>query len=144
MKSVFLFAITLLLGSGVWAADITPNTLVGRYNIEAKAFNKSAKIRLTVIDAKQFEVQRLYDDHAGKICNGTYQLKEESNWGEGGFGTNRIFKGLFSCPDDRSKTADFDINFKTLTTRDLEKGAYVEVTSSLASGMTLNAKMKKE
>ncbi len=143
MKFVLTLAVPFLITSQSFAAaDITAQNLVGKYRIDAKAFTKSARFRLNVINANEFEVQRIFDDHDGKICNGTFKIEKESHhWP---LKDAIVFKGVGSCPDDRSKVADFKINFKDQSIRDIQQGASVQVTSSMAAGITVNAKMQRE
>jgi hypothetical protein len=56
----------------------------------------------------------------------------------------KSFKGTFSCPSDRSRSNDFNINFGDKKMEDLEKGTNVTVTTSAAPGMRLNAYVKKQ
>ncbi|QDK37619.1 hypothetical protein [Bdellovibrio sp. NC01] len=135
-------SVLTLLVSPAFASDITAQSLVGRYRIEAHAFGKSAVLKFTVLNDHEFEVQRIYADHEGKICNGTFKVEREKKpWP---FKDATVFNGVGSCPDDRSKVADFKVNFKEESMNDLRNGTEVSVTSSLAAGITVKAQMRKE
>lgn len=138
----FLFAL-IAIPSIVFGAEINENTLPGRYVIEARAGSKKATFNLNIQNASQFEIQRTDRNPNAKICPGQYRVVDAPNYGES-FGTSKRFEGIFTCPDEPNNKADFNITFKNATTRELERGAWVELDSSLAPGATLSAKMKKQ
>lgn len=142
MKSTLTILLPLLMAAPAFASDINAQNLQGVYRLDAHAFTKSATFRLRVLANSEFEVQRIFADHDGKICNGKYTVEREKRiWP---MKDATVFKGFGSCPDDRSKTADFKINFKDLSLKDISSGATVVVTSSMAAGMSVNAQMRRD
>lgn len=146
MKKVILSAL-LLMGIG-WqsqAAELSPGNIVGRYKVSANVGFQKVYLKFRVVDTNEFEIQRVYaSGKEEEICNGTYNLNAQVAWNIANLATNKIFKGVFTCPSDRQKRVDFDINFKDRTTEDLVNGTTVTVTSSLAPGYTINAFVKKQ
>ena len=142
MKSIFLAIASTLLVSSAFASDITAQSIIGKYRIDAKALGKSATFRLIVLNDKEFEIQRLFADHDGKLCNGNFTVHHEHrHWP---LKDATYFDGKGSCPDDRSKVADLRINFKEQSLKDIKHGATIAVTSSMAAGFTLNAHIQEE
>lgn len=142
MKFMPVLLLPFLFISNALAADITAQNLVGRYRIDAKAFTKSAHFRLNVINASEFEIQRIFDDHDGTVCNGSFKVEKESRFWP--FPDSMVFKGVGSCPDNRSRMMDFKVIFKNVAVENLRAGAAVQISSSLAAGITVGATMKQE
>ena len=133
MKNTLLILATLLFGFVAHASDITPQTLIGNYGIQVKYLTKKADFNLFVISTQNFQIQRIYPDHDGKICAGTYSLTAD-----------KVFMGNFVCPDDQNTAADFNIELGSNSTDDLSKGAKVRVRSSVAPGKNLSGKMQRK
>lgn len=132
----YLIAIIFLLFSNVpaLAEEISPENLVGQYKVEAKAGFQKVYLNFRVLNTRDFEIQRTYPDgHADETCNGTYVL-----------GVSKIFKGVFTCPSNRSKDIDFNVHLQNKKTEDLVQGTNVTVTTSMAPGMRINAYLKRE
>lgn len=128
------------------ATDLTPGNLVGRYNVQAKAGFQTVYIKFRVLDTREFELQRTYPDgHSDEVCNGSYNLNNSLYLDEEALlAKSHTFNGIFTCPSDRSKKIDFNIDFGRTTVEDLAKGTTVSVTSSMAPGMRLSAYVKKQ
>jgi len=141
-----VFPLALVFSSPSFADELTPDNLVGRYKVSARVGFQKIFVNFRVVDRNDFEIQRTYaDGRTDEVCNGTYSLNRSLFWtDEIEIAAGKEFKGKFTCPSDRSKTLDFDIDFKDTTTEDLEKGTTVTVTSSAARGMRVNAYVKKQ
>ena len=141
-----VFPLALVFSSPSVAAELTPENLVGRYKVSARVGFQKFYVNFRVVDRNDFEIQRAYaDGRVDELCNGTYNLNRSLFWSPDlEILAGKTFKGRFTCPSDRSKTMDFDIDFKNTTTTDLEKGTNVIVTSSAARGMRVNAYVKKQ
>ena len=146
IKYVFATALLFFTSVQAFATDLTPGNLVGRYNVQAKAGFQTVYIKFRVVDTHEFELQRTYPDgHSDETCNGNYNLNNGFYLDELGIlASGHTFKGVFTCPGDRTKRIDFNINFGRTTVEDLVKGTSVSVTSSMAPGMTLSAYVKKQ
>ena len=145
MKYVISTVLLLFVGTNAFAAELTPENLVGRYKVEAKAGFQKVYLNFRVINTTEFELQRTYPN-GGKdeVCNGTYSLNDSGLfWDKEVLAEGKSFKGVFTCPSNRSKKVDFNIDFKKTTTEDLARGTSVSVTSSLAPGVRLSAYVKK-
>ena len=141
-----LLSMSLVLASAsAWATEITPENLVGRYKAETRVGFQTYYINLRVIDGNDFEIQRAYSDgRKDEMCNGSYNLGSKLFRTESGIMAAKIFKGTFTCPSDRSRKLNFNINFGNKTVEDLEKGTSVTVTTSAAPGMRLSTYVKKQ
>lgn len=147
MKKYFLSAsIVLLASSQALAAELTPDNIIGRYKVEARAGFQKVYANFRVLNTTEFEVQRTYPNgKADEVCNGTFSLISSLTWNyDMILAAKKNFKGSFNCPSDRSKDMSFDIDFGTTTTDDLVRGTNVSVTSSIAPGMRLSAYVKKQ
>lgn len=145
MKYV-LSSLLIFLCSQAFAAELSPGNLVGRYKVEAKAGFQKVFLNFRVVNTSEFELQRTYPDgHSDQSCNGTYSLNPSLFWtNEIILASGKTFKGVFTCPNDRSKNVNFNIDFENKTTDDLSRGTSVVVTSSMAPGMRINAYVKKQ
>ncbi|XGC80043.1 hypothetical protein ACES2L_11970 [Bdellovibrio bacteriovorus] len=143
MKSLLASALILLSTSQVFAAPITPENLIGRYKVEARAGFQKIYVNFRVVSEKEFELQRTYPDgRVDELCNGKYTINPTLLWTD--FETlaaGKTFNGLVSCPSDRSRTQSFNIDFNNKTTEDLVRGTNVTVE---ARGMRLSAYVKKQ
>jgi hypothetical protein len=146
MKSIFMSAAVLLFSTAVFAGELTPESIIGRYKVTARVAFQKIFVNFRVVDTNDFEIQRTYaDGHSDEVCNGSYTLTRSLFWtDEFELAAGKTFKGVVTCPSDRSKNMDFNIDFDNKTTEDLEKGTTVTVTSSAASGMRVNAYVKKQ
>lgn len=146
MKRI-LFATLFLIGMG-WqahAAELTPGNIIGRYKVSASVAFQKVYLKFHVINTNDFEIQRVYPSgKEDEVCNGTYDLNSQISWDYDTLVASKVFKGVFTCPSDRQKRVDFNIDFKNRTTDDLITGTTVTVTSSLAPGYTINAFVKKQ
>lgn len=133
MKNTLIILATSLFGFGAISSEITPQTLIGNYSIQVKYLTKKADFNLFVLTTDNFQIQRVYPDHQGKICSGKYTISSD-----------KVFLGKFVCPDDQQTSANFDIEFGSNTMDNLSKGgAKVRVKSDAAPGKTLNGKMSR-
>ncbi len=145
MKYLLSSVLILLTCSTSLAAELTPGNIVGRYNVEARAGFQKVYLKFRVLNTREFEIQRTYPDgHSDESCNGTFTLNPTLYWDFVTFGSGKIFSGVATCPSNRSKELDFNIDFKNTTTEDLVRGTNVTVTTSLARGIRINAYVKKQ
>lgn len=145
MKFILSSLIFLSLGPLAFSAELTPDNLVGKYKVEAKAGFQKIYVNFRVLNATEFEIQRTYSDgRVDESCNGTFGLNHSLFWDLDILAGGKTFNGVFTCPSNRSKEMDFNIDFKNTTTEDLIRGTNVTVTSSLARGMRINAYVKKQ
>jgi len=131
--SLLALAASLVSGAQAVAGPITADSIVGRYAVEASVPFQKVKIDFKVINNKEFEITRL--DKGGnpeETCNGTYELNASIDWTPIVFADGVVFQGIFTCPSNRSKDIDFDIDFQNKTTEDLVRGTTVVVSTSLA------------
>lgn len=143
----FLISMGLLMATAtaVAATEITPDNLVGRYKAETRVGFQRYYVNLRVLDKNDFEIQRAYSDgRKDEMCNGSYSLGNTLLRTETGIKAAKVFKGTFTCPSDRSRKLNFNINFGSKTVEDLEKGTSVTVTTSAAPGMRLSTYVKKQ
>lgn len=133
----FALVLLLLWGAEVFATEITPERLIGRYRVSAQALFKKFYGNIYVHNTHDFEFERTYPDgRKDPICQGTYTLSGPSN--------GKILQGYGTCPDDRQKKLDFRIEFGNKTMEDLVRGTIVQVRSSLSGGLRVNAHVKKQ
>lgn len=127
------------------AAEITPGNLVGRYTVEARVAFRKFYANVRILPNNEVELQRTYPDGAkDELCNGTYTLNSNFYLMEYDvLAAGKEFRGTFTCPSNRSKTMTFNIDFENKKMEDLQRGAQVSVTSSMAPGMTAKAYLKK-
>lgn len=143
-KVVIMLSLGLLTSTSVWAKEITPETLIGRYKAEAKVAFTRYYLNMRVQDQNEFEIQRVYPDgRKDEVCNGKFTVAPSLFRRDTVVFAGKSFRGKFTCPSDRSKTNDFNINFGDKKIEDLEKGTSVVVTTSAAPGMRLSTYVKK-
>lgn len=141
LSSVLLF----FASSQVLAAELTPDNIVGRYKVSARAGFMKVYLNFNVLNDKEFEIQRVYTSgRTDEICKGSYDLNNHVFWDFDSLGAGKIFKGVFTCASKPDKPVDFNIDFQDKTTEDLAKGTMVTVTSSLAPGRNISAHVKKQ
>ena len=132
-----------VFGAQAIAAPISAESIVGRYAVDASVPFRKVKIDFKVVSNKEFEITQIdKDGKPEETCNGTYEISASLDWTPVIFADGKMFKGVFTCPSDRSKDVDFDIDFQDKTTDDLVKGTQVIVTTSLAP-MKIKATVKK-
>lgn len=137
--------VLLLLTQPAISAELSPGNLVGRYKVEAKAGFQRVYLNFRVLNTREFEIQRTYSDgRVDESCDGTYGLSPSLFRNLDLLAAGKIFNGVFTCPSNRSKEMDFNIDFRNTTTEDLTRGTTVTVTSSMAPGMRINAYVKKQ
>lgn len=138
----FVLPLILTFGSALASATpLTPDNIIGRYKVDASYLGQHAYVKIHIVNNREFDITRYYPN--GKedpTCQGTYTFGSNAFIDEAGFlAAGRVFKGVFTCPDDRSKRYDFNIDYKNTQLEDLIKGTTVSVTSSMAAGITLKA-----
>lgn len=143
MKKIVLSVLLLLAGSvPAFATPISADNIIGRYNVEASYMFQKAYMKFNVINSQEFEITRYYKNgDVDPTCQGTFKVTNSLYYNEAGrlMTGGRYFKGVFTCPDDRSKKIDFNIDYKNTQVEDLPKGVNVTATSSMVPG---NAKLK--
>jgi hypothetical protein len=145
MKIILCAFVLLGFGAQVKAAELTPETIIGHYRVSANIAFHKVYLKFHVVDADSFEIQRVYPNgKEEEVCNGTYGMNTKTAGNMAVLATSGVFKGVFTCPSNRQKRVDFDIDFKNKTTEDLINGTMVTVTSSLTRGYTINAFVKKQ
>lgn len=145
MKHLIASAIVLFSYTQTFAEVLTPENLVGHYGVNARVGFRTVNVDFRVLNTTEFELQRISSDgRRDQTCNGTYKLNPTFYWDMDKLAPGKIFKGVFTCPNDRSKEVDFNIDFGNRTTEDLARGTEVFVTSSLAAGMRVKAYVKKQ
>jgi hypothetical protein len=148
-KGDFMFKILSLIAiffasTQVFAAPLTPSTIIGRYKVNANVAFKKVDVNFHVIDTRTFEIERVMDDGSpSETCNGAYTMPSAMYWAPDVLVYSQYFKGTFTCPSNRSRNVDFNIYFGDTTTEDLVKGTTVIVTTSMAPGMRVKARVKK-
>lgn len=142
LLSVFLIFLTYVPAE---AAELSPDTLIGRYKVEAKVLWQKVFLNFRVLNTEEFEVQRTYENgRVDEICNGTYNLNSRFVWRHPAPKVQNSFLGTFTCPSDRSRTMDLNIDFENKKTEDLVRGTTVTVTSSMAPGRKISAFVKRQ
>lgn len=145
MKHLIASAIFLFTCTQAFAAELTPENLVGQYGVSARVGFRTVNLNFKVLNTTEFELQRIFSDgRKDQVCNGSYKLNRTLFWHREKLAPGKIFNGVFTCPDDRSREVDFNIDFAHRTTENLIKGTEVTVTSSLAAGMRVKAYVKKQ
>ena len=146
MKQLLAVLTLLFAVSGqASAAELSPDTIIGKYKVSASVGFQKVYLNFHVVDRNEFEIQRVYPNgKQDEVCNGTYAMNNHLAWNIASLAINKVFQGTFTCPSNRSKNIDFNIDFKNRTTEDLSKGTTVVVTSSLAPGYAINAHVKKQ
>ncbi|WP_413585686.1 hypothetical protein [Bdellovibrio sp. HCB274] len=143
MKKFVLPLVLLVTGSlPAFAAPITADNIIGRYNVEASYMFQKVYMKFKVLNNREFEITRYYKDgRMEPTCQGSFVMKNSSFYDEWGtLSTNgRYFKGVFTCPNDRSRKIDFNIDYKDTQVEDLPKGVRVTATTSVVPGATLKA-----
>ncbi|WP_374074670.1 hypothetical protein [Bdellovibrio bacteriovorus] len=145
MKYLLSSALILFTCTQAFAAELSPGNLVGRYKVEAKAGFQRVYLNFRVVNTQEFEVQRTYPNgNADEVCNGTYNLNPSLFWEDIILASGKTFKGVFTCPSNRSRSINFNIEFENKTTEDLVRGTSVTVTSSMAPGRRISVYVKKQ
>ena len=141
MMRFVLPMVVSLASTLAWATPLTPENIIGRYKVDASYMFQHAYMKIHVVNSNEFDITRYYPDGKEEpTCQGTYTFGNNVFIDEAGFLTaGKAFKGVFTCPNDRSKKYDFNIDYKNTQLEDLIKGASVSVTSSLAPGINLKA-----
>ncbi|WP_413559046.1 hypothetical protein [Bdellovibrio sp. HCB209] len=142
MKKFVLTALLLITGSvPAFATPLTADNIIGRYNVEASYMFQKAYLKFQVINNKEFEITRYYKDgHQDATCQGDFVVTNNFYYNSRGVLTaGRYFKGVFTCPHDRSKKVDFNIDYKNTQLEDLPKGVKVSATTSMVPGAKLKA-----
>lgn len=144
-KVLLLLSLGLLASTSSWATEISPGTLVGLYKAQAKVAFTRYYLNLRILDTNDFEIQRTYPDgRKDELCNGKYGIVASFFSRSEKVMAGKSFKGTFTCPSDRSRKVDFNINFSDKKIEDLVKGTNVVVTTSSAPGMRLSAYVKRQ
>ncbi len=144
MKKIVLSSILLLFASSAYSAEITPENLVGKYKVKARVAFQTYYATLRVLDTKEFEIQRTYPDGRGdEVCGGTFVLAQGFIPDLAEISATKVFKGKATCPSDRSRTLDFNVDFRNATTESLDAGTNVTLTSSVSPGTRLSAYIKR-
>lgn len=145
MKKVILSLAVFLTATVSLAAEITPDSLIGRYKVQAKIGFQKVYVNFRVLNTNEFEIQRTYESGRGdEVCNGKYNINPSLFWDDLVLAKGKSFNGVFTCPSNRSRDVNFNINFQDKTTEDLVKGTSVIVTSSMAPGRSVKAYVKKQ
>lgn len=145
MKHLIMSACFLLMSAQAMATEITPQSIIGSYKVNAWVGFKKAYFNFKVLGTSEFEIQRYYPDgHKDQTCNGTYTMRSTLFVQMGALVQGKIFKGVFTCPDDRSKNVHFNIDYNDKNLEDLIQGTKVVLTSSLAPGIKINAFVKRQ
>ncbi|MDD3022256.1 MAG: hypothetical protein PHX61_14970 [Alphaproteobacteria bacterium] len=145
MKYILSSFFLVFFSQAAFSAELTPGNLIGKYKVEARAGFQKVYVNFRVLNTTEFEIQRIYSDgRVDESCNGTFGLNHSLFWDFDVLANGKTFNGVFTCPSNRSKEMDFNIDFKNTTTDDLVRGTNVTVTSSMARGMRINAYVKKQ
>ncbi|MEK2689270.1 hypothetical protein [Bdellovibrio sp. GT3] len=143
MKKFVLPLLLMVSGSiPAFATPLTADNIVGRYNVEASYMFQKAYMKFHVMNNKEFEITRYHKDgRTEATCQGSFIVTNKSFYDEYGIRNNngRYFKGVFTCPNDRSKKIDFNIDYKNTQLEDLPKGVKVTATTSMVPRATLKA-----
>lgn len=143
MKKFILTALLLITGSvPAFATPLTADNLVGRYNVEASYMFQKAYMKFRVLNNTEFEITRYYKNGTqDPTCQGKFVVTNSFYYDDqGALNTGgRYFKGVFTCPDDRSKKIDFNIDYKNTQLEDLPNGVNVTATTSMVPKAKLKA-----
>lgn len=136
----------------VFATNIDENNIQGLYSIEAKVAKNKYKLRAEFLPNKLMNLV-LPDDRRQSICNGEFSLSFESFQDAiGDFIYAQVIRSDLLCSrlkdggaegEREEHKADLTIVIKEYTLDALNDGTWVTVSSSLAKGHELPAKMKK-
>lgn len=145
LRMILSAAFCFLISSQVFAEELTPNNIVGRYKVTARAGIIKVYLNFNVLNATDFEIQRVYaGGRTDEVCTGTYTMDQPLLfWNLEALYETNVFKGAFSCPSNPSRQIDFNVYFKSLSVEDLNRGATVTVTTSLAPGRNIPAHIKR-
>lgn len=81
MKFLMTTLLGMLVSTQVFATEITPERLIGRYTAEARVLFQKVHLRLRVLTTKQFQVQRVFSNgNVGEICDGTFTMTPMALW----------------------------------------------------------------
>lgn len=126
------------------AAELEPSTLVGQYDVQADMGMQKYYLDFRVLNTQEFEMQRVYSNgQKDELCTGNYRMDSEVLGNLAMLAVGHVFKGIVSCPSNRSRQVDFSIDFKNKTTEDLVKGTTVGISTSLAPGYVINSYFKR-
>ncbi|WP_413576247.1 hypothetical protein ACLVWU_17845 [Bdellovibrio sp. HCB290] len=143
MKKFVLPLLLLVSGSiPAFATPISADNIVGRYNVEASYMFQKAYMKFRVLNNHEFEITRYHKDgRTEPTCQGSFVVNNSLYFDDYGVlnAGGRYFKGVFTCPNDRSKKVDFNIDYKNTQVEDLPKGVRVTATTSMVPGATLKA-----
>lgn len=145
MKYLITSACFLLMCTQAKATELTPESIIGDYKVHARVAFKKADFNFKVLGTSEFEIQRYYSDgRKDPTCHGTYVMHPTLYVHMGALVQGKMFKGVFNCPNDRSKDINFNIDYNNKTIEDLIKGTRVTVTSTLAPGIKIKAFVKRQ
>ncbi|MGZ3769384.1 MAG: hypothetical protein ACXVCP_12070 [Bdellovibrio sp.] len=144
MKQLLVSALLLIASTQVHATEVTSANLVGKYDLKA-VVNVDLHLHLRVLNDKEFQLQRIrHDGRSEKVCDGTYRIAPETASKRDGSKVQRnIFRGAFTCPDDRSRNQTLDIDFTNKTVESFRQGTMVPLTSSVAPTLRIRALMRR-
>ncbi len=144
MKFLMTTLLGMLVSTQVFATEITPERLIGRYTADARVLFQKVHLRLRVLTTKQFQVQRVFSNgNVGEMCDGTFTMSPMAFLLEDIFAPGQVFRGVATCPSNRSEDLTFNLQLVNKTMEDLEAGTNVSLTTSLAPGR-IDAYVKKQ
>ena len=144
MKLLIVNLLGMLVSAQVFATEITPERLIGRYTADARVLFQKVHLRLRVLTTKQFQVQRVFSNGStGEICDGTFTMTAVTFTFEEIFAIGQVFRGVATCPSNRSENLTFNLQLIDKTMEDLESGTNVSLTTSLVPGR-IDAYVKKQ
>jgi hypothetical protein len=145
IKLILATVISLCIYGQAHAAELNPSNIVGKYKVLSKVGFQKIYLNFRVLDTREFEIQRTYPNgKVDEVCNGTYRMNHNLLWNLPTLAVGHTFKGVITCPSNRSKNIDFDIDFKNKTTTDLINGTTVTVNCSLIPGYAISSYVKKQ
>ncbi|NUN05306.1 MAG: hypothetical protein HUU57_06055 [Bdellovibrio sp.] len=144
MKFLIVTFLGMLVSAQVFATEITPERLIGHYTADARVLFQKVHLRLRVLTTTQFQVQRIFPNgNAGEICDGTFTMTPLAFLFEDVVAMGQTFRGIATCPSNRSENLTFNLQLVNKTMEDLEAGTNVSLTTSLAPGR-IDAYVKKQ
>ncbi|MGZ3774091.1 MAG: hypothetical protein ACXVCY_08940 [Pseudobdellovibrionaceae bacterium] len=145
MKYLMSMALFLFVCNQALAAEITPENLPGKYFVNGRVAFKQINLAFKVLNDKEFEIQRLYaDGRQDQICSGSYTLSPTLFWNVNKFDHGKMFKGFFTCPNNRTQNFDFSIDFANKSIDNLIQGTNIIIKSTFAHGMKIKAYIKRQ
>ncbi|MGZ3772160.1 MAG: hypothetical protein ACXVCY_05705 [Pseudobdellovibrionaceae bacterium] len=143
MKHLLASTALVLACAPAFATEITPTSLIGHYGLKAVVGATDIHLDIRVLSAKEFQLQRIHPDgKKDQLCDGTFTINPIQA-GKDGKIAGKIFKGLFTCPDNRTQQTTISLDLTKKTMEDLEKGTTVPMMSSLAPTERIKAFIKK-